>query len=47
VPPATKHAAKLPAARSDAKAAKPTRPAFAVERNDPKKGGGFDPYNSR
>jgi hypothetical protein len=30
-----------------AKAAKRNRPAFAVERSDPKKRGGFDPYNSR
>ncbi len=46
-PSAAKPGAKLPASRVDAKAAKPKRPAFAVERSDPKKGGGFDPYNSR
>jgi hypothetical protein len=46
-PSAPQPAAKSPASRADAKAAKPKRPALAVERSDPKKGGGFDPYNSR
>ncbi len=46
-PSSAKPAVKLPTSRAHAKGAKPKRPAFAVERNDPKKGGGFDPYNSR
>jgi hypothetical protein len=46
-PSAVKPGAKLPASRTDAKPAKPRHPALATERSDPKKGGGFDPYNSR
>ena len=45
-PAATKFASKVPAAQAD-KAPRPKRVAFAIEQNDPKKGGGFDPYNSR
>ncbi len=46
-PSSANPAAKLPASRPAAKGARPSRTAFAVERNDRKKGGGFDPYNSR